>query len=257
MAKKLLKRRFLLLFTLLFWVLPALATSFAPREFPETVESTSVIVRGKIGMSYSDWGHDADGVKRLYTYYEVQGSEGLKGELAAPSVMIRELGGTKDGVGLNVVGTATFEKGEDIVVFLRDRNSEGVYDLDGMMMAKYNVATDSDGKEMIVGPGLMGQNNPSHKLWSLDDLKALIQTQRTQNKPDGKIADKKLEQKNPSTALNSSAAKGPASSPPDGNAIVQKEEDTQPSQSPFLFWLAGLSTLGGVGLLGYYLSRKK
>ncbi|MBI2711523.1 MAG: hypothetical protein HYX41_01495 [Bdellovibrio sp.] len=216
----------------------ALSTTFAPQEFPDSVRGTPVIIRGKVGMSYSDWGHDADGVRRVYTFYEVQGPEGLKGDVAAQSVMIRELGGTKDGVGLVIDGTASFEKGEDVVVFLRDRNSEGTYDVNGMMMGKYDVVSGSDGHEYLSGPGLLGQNNPSGKKWSLDDLRQLIRNQ--EQTPDRKGSSLPLPQKSVQPLPVASA------SAPPSNALESSEAES--SQNSFLIYLAGLLTLGGLGV---------
>ena len=44
------------------------ATSFFARPFPDTVQDSSVIVRGRIGKSNSDWGSGSDGTRRLYTF---------------------------------------------------------------------------------------------------------------------------------------------------------------------------------------------
>src|SRR5262249_24305923 len=128
---------------------------------------------------------------------------------------IRELGGVKNGVGLHVAGAAEFQPGEDVVVFLNDRNKDGTYDIRGMMMGKYNVKRMDDGSEALIGPGLaLGRD---HKIveddardqeqadpgitsgWTLDRLRRLIEEQKdhppkaeTQEDPDPSDDDNTL-----------------------------------------------------------------
>lgn len=168
------------LFLMLFLILPEKplwATSFFPRAFPESVEEAPLIMRGKIGMTYSDWGHDAENIKRIYTYFELQVSESLKGEVASPQILIRELGGEKDGVALSVTGASHFQKGEETIVFLKDRNAEGTYDMHGMMMGKYNLVSGPNGEEVLTGAGLMNQPPGATQRWTLEDLRKLIREQ--------------------------------------------------------------------------------
>ena len=77
-------------------------------------------------MSYPEWGKDSRGTKRIYTFTELQTSEVFKGNASSPSMVIREMGGEKDGVGLNIPGTSRYDRGEDVVVFLRDKNEDGI-----------------------------------------------------------------------------------------------------------------------------------
>jgi hypothetical protein len=135
---------------------PAYATTFLQQPFPEAVGEAPIVVRGHIGNSFSDWA-TADGQKRIYTFYELGVSEVFKGPVppAAKTLAIRELGGTKGGVGMQVAGTAHFDQGEDVVVFLNPKNPDGTYDMRGMMMGKFNIKQDANGKEYLAGPGLI------------------------------------------------------------------------------------------------------
>lgn len=155
-------------------------TSFFVQPFPQIIEQAPVIVRGKVGMNYSDWGKDGEGIKRIYTYYELQVTEVLKGPLRSNSIVFRELGGEKDGVGLQIAGASQFEKGEDVVVLLKSKNSESSYDIQGMMMGKYNIQTDSTGQEILVGPGINGgavSNSKISSSWTLEGVRQIIQKQ--------------------------------------------------------------------------------
>lgn len=140
----------------------ALATSFYERPFPDAVKDAPIVLRAHVGMSYAHWVQGSDSSKRLYTYTEMQVDEVLKGNVNGSTVIVRELGGEKDGVGMQVPGTAQFKRGEDVVVFANDeRDKDGAYDLRGMMMGKYNVTRNEEGHEVLSGAGLMGETNPA------------------------------------------------------------------------------------------------
>lgn len=140
----------------------AQATTFYERPFPDAVKDAPIVLRAKVGMSYGHWVLGSDGSKRLYTYIEMQVDEVLKGGVKGPTLIVRELGGEKDGVGMQVPGTAQFKRGEDVVVFANDHpDKDGAYDLRGMMMGKYNVTKNEEGQEILTGAGLMGETNPA------------------------------------------------------------------------------------------------
>src|SRR4051812_41609045 len=178
----------------------AQATTFVQQPFPQTVGEAPVIARGKIGRGVSDWVTFPDGQKRIYTFFELHDAEILKppAESQNPgqkTLAIRELGGTKNGIGMQVAGAAQFAEGEDVVVFLNDRNADGSYDVRGMMMGKYQVHKQPDGQETLSGPGLAGgpagsivtddavdraQAGPSGASpWTVDRLRQLIDTQKS------------------------------------------------------------------------------
>ena len=180
------------LFLVLSLLPAAFGTSFFERPFPDTVKEAPVIVRGKVGATYSDWARSSDVSKRIYTFWELQVEEVLKGAAggATHTLLMRELGGEKDGIGMQISGAAHFSPGEQVVVLLGDRNAEGSYDIWGMMMGKYNIEKDEDGTEIIVGPGINSLTNPrigdgheghgdtpGAKRWTLADLRRLISSQ--------------------------------------------------------------------------------
>lgn len=201
---------------LLFPMVSALATSFVDRPFPDTVQEASTIVRGKVGASYADFGKATDGSKRIYTYYELQLEEVVKGKASGNSLVMRELGGEKDGVGMHIPGASQFSRGEDVVVMLGDRNADGSYDIRGLMMGKYNIERDSSGKEVLVGPGISGgghaheegasENDQGHSgpvsgpgsKWTLESLRQLVRSQG--GAPEGQVS-----QQNPSVAASPQA----------------------------------------------------
>jgi hypothetical protein len=180
--------RFLALIALLGTATTAQATSFMPVPFPNTVEGTPTIVRGRAGSSYSDYGAARDGSRRIYTFTNLTVEEVFKGDAPGASLVFRELGGTKDGVGMMVAGAAQFSNGEDVVVTLGPRNDDGTYDLRGLSTGKYAVQKDADGTEYLVGMGLnMNGEGIVHdedvptsdkKRWTLTALRQLVKDQK-------------------------------------------------------------------------------
>ncbi len=234
------------------------ATSFYPQPFPRTVGQAPHVIRGKIGMNYSDWGKDEGGTKRIYTYYELQVTEVLKGPekpngtpTVSPNIMFREMGGVKDGIGMEVGGASQFQRGEDVVVFLRDKGPDGFFEVQGLMMGKMNIQLDSDGQEILSGPALMTEvtdgshPNPPQK-WSLNALRSLINHPPTHSDPPAQAAPQASESLIP-TASNLS---GPAPQ-------LQPQDDVESPHRNWILWahrvcwiLCALSAgLGGLILL--------
>lgn len=177
----------------------ALASSFYEAPFPDTVRETPNIVRGKIGKSEVQWVNLPDGTRRLFTFYDVEVTEGFKGSAKGGTIKMRELGGEKEGVTLQISGTAQFNTGEDVVVMLGDSvsGSENVYPLSGMMMGKYTLEKGADGKEYLRGSGLGSTVNPALRKEAnpalqvtLENLREIIKTQAAEPpkpKPDPSV----------------------------------------------------------------------
>jgi hypothetical protein len=178
--------------SLLFLGSVTLATSFVDQPFPDTIQDAPIIVRGKTGQPYSDWGRGFDGNRRIYTYNELEIREVFKGSPSGKKVLLRELGGEKDGIGMEVSGASKFSAGEDVVVMLSEKNSEGSYDIRGLMMGKYNIQRNTQGEEILAGPGISSQSPnegsqndtqpPSD--WTLNKLRAVILAQARHGSPD-------------------------------------------------------------------------
>jgi hypothetical protein len=154
----------------------ALATSFIERPLAESVQDATFVVRGTIESSHADWGKADEGTRNIYTYHQLQLMEVLKGSgLSAPgTIQVRSLGGEKDGIGMQVSGAPSFNKGEEVILFLREKNAESSYDIEGMMMGKFNIRRDESGREFLVGPGIPREEVGNK--WSIDAFKKLLDT---------------------------------------------------------------------------------
>ena len=114
------------------------ATTFANRPLGEVLKETPIIVRGKTGQSHSEW--DKTGRKSLYTYTDFYVTDTIKGNVPNPRITLRQPGGEKDGIEMNVPGTAHFPSDEEIVVLLSNKiEADDSYDVPGFATGKYQL----------------------------------------------------------------------------------------------------------------------
>ncbi|MCG3173696.1 MAG: hypothetical protein GMKNLPBB_01897 [Myxococcota bacterium] len=180
------------------WCLPAPADATLALELSQRhlVYLSSTIVRGTVSKIESRWAPQGG---QIYTYTTLQVDEPLKNdrETAPKTVVIRQIGGTVDGITQKVAGDASFEMGQQVVVFLR-RNTEGedVYFLTGMSQSKFTLFR-NEGQDYVLrsmkdlafvrvnGPGLAQakvENAPAESPIRLADFRAgvlkLVEEQR-------------------------------------------------------------------------------
>jgi hypothetical protein len=137
----------------------AWGTTFFQQPIEVTEKEAPMVVRGTIESSQAYWVVDPDSSKKIYTYFDLNVSEVFKGSLEAPKkIRIRELGGEVGRVGYHVEGTAQFKIGEEVVLNLGSPLLKGtpeeVYPVQGLMMGKFNIKKDENGKEYLEGPAL-------------------------------------------------------------------------------------------------------
>lgn len=251
----------------------ASATSFVIRPMGEVVDDAPIIVRGKTRDSRAEWSSPNEPGKKIYTYTELLVDEVIKGEVEAKSIQIREMGGEKDGVTLEVPGTAQFKHGEDVVLLLSKPAGDGSYPLLGLSTGKYSVTRDSAGNEMVVGasshdpyPGGAAHNHgvqndtSGMKKWSLNDLKKWV-SRPGQAQAGAPPAQNTLENQGVQTASpdRQNSATPPASpllhsSSERGSDSPMKEDSTEngPGKS-IVFFVA----FAGLFLIGMIVRRRK
>src|SRR5262245_44726699 len=119
--------------------IPAAATTFVNRPIAEAVKESAYIVRGRAGDSHSAWDKAH---QRVYTYTRFNATDVLRGKLKAPKILVRQPGGSVDGIEMNVPGVAHFGNDEDVVLLLGERNEDDdSYDVPGFTTGKYNVVS--------------------------------------------------------------------------------------------------------------------
>lgn len=99
-----------------------------------------------------------EGSKEIYTYVTLRVIEGVKGSKrndnaksknADELITIRQLGGTYGKYISVVPGMPTFQKGEEVVVFLSQKDRAGYPWVMGLQQGKYTVTTGDDGFKQV------------------------------------------------------------------------------------------------------------
>ncbi len=113
---------------------PAAATTLSPLSFEQLTDTSEMVVTGTVTRSWTAF--DAEH-KYIWTHYEVSIETSLKGK-ASHSVEVAELGGSAEGMGMNVPGTVVYQPGERVLIFLA-RQPNGFLRTTGWGQGKYTV----------------------------------------------------------------------------------------------------------------------
>ena len=114
-----------------------LATTLLRMDLDDLTAESHAVVFGKIVASRTEWDNAHN---LIYTIYTVQPLEYLKGNLG-PSFELRELGGTRDGVGMLVSSVPVFTVGQEEVLFVWT-DEQGGHQVDGFEQGALEVSTD-------------------------------------------------------------------------------------------------------------------
>lgn len=165
------------------------ATSFYIRPFSEVTQAVPNMVYGTIRHIHTDNGTASDGGKTIYTFSELVVKEVIKGNIHQSEIVIRKLGGTKDGVTLDIPSSVEFVENEETVLFLGPEMEDHTYEVEGMETGKFSLK-EENGEKILTGglfefsrPEPDGGNVIAENLkenlrpWSLTQLKELIHQQ--------------------------------------------------------------------------------
>ena len=171
----------------------AFGSSFYIRPISEVTLETRNIVRGVVREVYAENATAPEGGKTVYTYAILDVKDVMKGGIHSGEIKVRRLGGTKDGVTLEIPGSPEFKKGEETVLFLSDEKEDQSYEVSEMELGKFGIE-DKGGESFLRGGLLAFSRTPDHagegmvdegaksenlRPWSLKDLKSLIAKQGT------------------------------------------------------------------------------
>ena len=177
----------------------SLATATTVQKFSrqELAKKSASIVQAKVEDVYSS--QDAVS-KEIYTYINLSVLESVKGAKGEKSITIRQLGGTVGNLISAVPGMPSFQRGEEVVVFLSVRDRDGYPWVMGLQQGKYSVVTDEnglkhvrnelDGLKMLTPDGSMEEGKVSTEL----QLGAFLDGIKTDLNLDGKA---KIDTSNP------------------------------------------------------------
>jgi hypothetical protein len=185
----------LLLAVFSFLTLPSQATSFYIRPFSEFTQSAANIVHARLSNIHTENALTADGGKTIYTYANAEVIEVIKGAISAPNILIRKVGGTKDGVTLEIPSNVEFSENEEGVFFLSPQREDHAYEMNGMELGKFGLK-DENGEKILTGgifnyargrpsdeAKLAPNQNENLRPWSIKQLKELVKKQESEPPP--------------------------------------------------------------------------
>jgi len=124
----------------------ALATTVQKLTLQDLVKKSDSIVMARVEDATSSW--DA-GHKEIYTFYTLRVLDHVKGAKGQTLITLRELGGTVDRIASIVPGMPDFKRGEEVVVFLTQKDKAGYPWVMGLQQGKYTISTDEKGVKMV------------------------------------------------------------------------------------------------------------
>src|SRR6267143_3141373 len=123
----------------------AFATTVQKLSLQELTKKSNSIVMARVDDAVSSW--DA-ARKEIYTYYTLRVLQPLKGSKGEATVTLRQIGGTVDNIASIVPGMPSFRKGEEVVVFLTQKDAAGYPWVMGLQQGKYTVV-EKDGAKFV------------------------------------------------------------------------------------------------------------
>ena len=138
-------KRSLTAVTLLAVAAVAHATTMLKLDLKALTERADRVVLGTVESTVSRWTPDKSAI---YTEAQIRVARSYKGDARSGElVAVRREGGTVDGIGMRVYGSAQLSPGEEAVVFLEQR---GVATwVVGMAQGKLHVSTDASGRKHV------------------------------------------------------------------------------------------------------------
>ena len=123
------------------------ATTVVPPTFEEIAERADLVFVGKaVGSTARWWGAGTN--QAIFTEVDFHTEEVLKGSAGA-SVRLRFLGGTVNGVTLDVVGVPLFKEGDRVLLFV-EGNGVQFCPLVGVFHGKFGVRKDpTSGRDIV------------------------------------------------------------------------------------------------------------
>lgn len=146
----------------------AQATQFEAFDRSDQIREADVILTGHVLSNRSAWSEDRS---VIHTDAEVRVDEVWKGLPDSDRVTVRVLGGTVDGMALEVEGSPRLETGENVLLFLRREGD--VYRPSGMAYGKFALES-AGGETFALGSLTPDRDGPPEfeaVSYSIDDIR--------------------------------------------------------------------------------------
>lgn len=128
------------------------ATTLLAMDVAALTKSSEVVVRGYVLKVEPRWTTDRS---RIITDATIEISETWKGATGAKTLVAMQPGGEIGEIGQRVEGVASFEPGEEVVLFLEPRGDR--FTVTGMAQGKFRLERSSDGKVTFARPERAGE----------------------------------------------------------------------------------------------------
>lgn len=168
----------------------ASATTVLKLSLKDLAKKSDTIVRATVEDEVARY----DANKEIYTYFTLKVLEPVKGSHKDDVITIRQLGGVVGNIASIVPGTPTFKKGEEVVVFLTQKDVAGYPWVMGLQQGKFSVSQDENGQKRVRnelgGMNLMGADGTimdGAKVTPNMPLQALLDGIRTDLDEAGKV----------------------------------------------------------------------
>lgn len=124
----------------------ASATTVQKFTISDLAKKSETIAVARVDDVSSRWD---DNHKEIYTYISLKVLDGIKGSRKNDVLTIRQIGGSAEGKISVVPGMPTFNKGEEVVVFLSPKDRAGYPWVMGLQQGKYTVSMDANGFKQV------------------------------------------------------------------------------------------------------------
>lgn len=123
----------------------AAATTVEKMSLRDLAKKSDAIVLARV----EDESARYDSNKEIFTYITLRVLEPVKGPKKDDVITIRQLGGTVDKIASIVPGTPVFRKGDEVVLFLTQKDGAGYPWVMGLQQGKYSVTADERGQKQV------------------------------------------------------------------------------------------------------------
>jgi hypothetical protein len=168
----------------------AMATTVQKLSLQELTKKSNSIVMARVDDAYSSW--DA-AHKEIYTFFTLRVIQPVKGNKGETTITLRQIGGTVGNIASIVPGMPSFKKGEEVVVFLTQKDGAGYPWVMGLQQGKYSIVTGKDGVKQVrndlTGTELLSKSGEKVTSTTAPDqpLNAFLDGIKTTLDVDGKI----------------------------------------------------------------------
>ena len=168
----------------------AAATTVEKMSLKDLAKKSDAIVLARVEDETARY----DANKEIYTYITLRVLEPVKGPKKDDVITIRQIGGTVDKIASIVPGTPSFQKGEEVVLFLTKKDGAGYPWVMGLQQGKYSVTSDEQGTKNVrnevggltfAAPG--GKTTEADAAAKVQPLQAFLDGLRTELDEAGKV----------------------------------------------------------------------